>query len=85
MIVIDYGEYSGGGTDEPLGRYVLFSGMTYYPSNGVDDLRATSDNIEELREYVAKTDMWDGMKWWQICDRDTLRIIECGDKEDDES
>ncbi len=77
-MLIDYGEYSDGGTDEPLRKYVLFSGLTYYPSEGVEDLRATADTLEELRQYVSSTHTYDGMQWWQICDRETLKVVEEG-------
>lgn len=41
--------------DKPteLKRYLLFSGLVYYPGPGLDDLRATADTVEELQQWFS--------------------------------
>jgi hypothetical protein len=37
-------------------RYLLFECPTYYPSGGMDDLRASGDDLEELKVYAQDDD-----------------------------
>jgi len=51
-------------------RYLLFCGMHYYPDGGFNDMKYSSDNLDELKElfikgesedYDIKYDWYDGV------------------------
>lgn len=58
-------------------NFALFAGSDYYPSGGYHDLRAKSQNIDELRDLMKK--QFNGrFDWWHIANLNTHTIVESG-------
>ena len=65
------------------GRYWLFFGDEYYPSGGMGDFLAASDNIDKLRarmemgsEDCCEDEFDPRSQWWQIVDTGTAVVVD---------
>lgn len=64
-------------------RYLLFAGVKYYASGGINDLIDTSDDLNSLIENAKNTDYeykdWFGndleFDWWHIYDTQKGEIV----------
>lgn len=65
-------------------RYLLFTGYNYYPSGGIEDLQAQSDNIEELKITAKQNKTVKRHDWYQIVDSQHLGIVSSGQLRIDE-
>ena len=57
-------------------RFLLFSGMVYYPSGGWGDFDDSFDSLEEAKTAALKTFDDDGCDWWQIVDCETMKTAD---------
>lgn len=57
-------------------RYMLFAGMTYYPSGGWKDYRGSFTTLEAALAGAAN--LYSDRDWWHIVDRDTGEILREG-------
>lgn len=55
-------------------RYLLFSGINYYPNGGWSDFNTDSKILTDLQK-IAKTFEYD---WWHIVDTYTMKIVDRG-------
>jgi len=51
--------------------YLLFSGESYYPEGGARDFKATSSNLDELKEMKTE----DKDAWWHIVEAGDIGTI----------
>lgn len=58
-------------------NFALFAGYDYYPSGGFHDLRAKSQNIDELHDLMQKQ-FKDRFEWYHIVNLNTHTIVEAG-------
>ena len=54
-------------------KYLLFSGMCYYPAGGLHDFKGSFESIESAKMSGKIED------WYHIVDKDTLEIIDSDD------
>lgn len=52
-------------------RYLLFSGLNYYPDGGWADYKGGSDDLNALRQKADSLEC----DWWEIVDALTLKIV----------
>ena len=57
--------------------YLLFAGITYYPSGGFEDYIQHCHRIEDAKEFVEASK--GGYEWAQIVDSKSRRIVLFGD------
>lgn len=48
-------------------RFLVFSGVVYYPSGGFGDFKKDFDSLESAKEYAIKY----AEEWWEIVDLET--------------
>lgn len=53
-------------------RYLLFHGKDFFPSGGMLDLKKSSDNIEELKDFIKEMKHFE---WAHIYDTHEKKII----------
>lgn len=58
-------------------KYLVFAGVTDYPSGGFNDFEDSADDITEAAEIKDKAiaNLMVGFRWWQIVDRDKGEIV----------
>lgn len=62
--------------------YLLFAGSTYYPGEGISDLRMTGDSSLELIK-IGKASLGGEWDWYQIVDTTDWRVVAAeGGRED---
>lgn len=55
-------------------QFLVFSGLRYYPSQGIKDFRGSFDSeVEGLKALLVND--WD-KDWFQIVDRDSFNIVQ---------
>lgn len=54
-------------------RYLLFTGLTYYPLGGWHDWDGDFDTIEDAKIYISSR----RVDWWDIVDTETKEVVEC--------
>lgn len=66
-----------------MNRFLLFTGLTYYPCGGWSDfansfvvLQEAFDEVERIRAIQAYGDGW--QNWWQIVDFQLGKIVSEG-------
>lgn len=57
-------------------RFIVFTGLTYYPSGGWKDFEKSFDTLIGALEYVAKCE---GFDWYQIVDIEEGRVVSSTD------
>jgi hypothetical protein len=56
-------------------QYMLFSGLYYYPSGGMEDFDCSFDTLEQAKDYVKATHESFAQYWHHVADRDTGKIV----------
>lgn len=67
--------------------YCVFAGMEYYPSAGLDEYNDFKGLFDTRYDAVKAVNDWAEKEqnvgydlcWWQICDHETMTLIEKGD------
>ena len=57
-------------------RFLVFSGMQYYPSGGMDDFSGSFDSIEEARESLKKDLATPFADWGHIYDQEERERVD---------
>lgn len=59
-------------------KYLIFRGEYYYPGQGLDDFKTSTDTLTEAMVWLKDNPADDSM-WIKVYDRDTLREINIDD------
>lgn len=64
-------------------KYLLVAYDTYYPERGLNNIKATSDDINTLQGLVGHVDFDWQYEHFAIFDRDTLQVVWSNDGDAD--
>lgn len=56
-------------------QYVLFAGDEYYPQPGMEDVKKTDSDLDELVTYAKGRSVAGSIEWWHIFDRKSGKIV----------
>ncbi len=52
-------------------RFLLFAGMTYYPSGGWHDFKMSFDSVSAALSFAEQNHSDNGWNWWHVIDSTT--------------
>lgn len=53
-------------------KYLVFAGVTYYPSGGFDDYVGSSDSLQGAKD-MGEDDMWSN--WWHVVETESMKVV----------
>lgn len=56
-------------------KYLLVCWYKYYPEGGLDNIKESTDTIEELEEYYKRDKLYERYDECKIYDRDTMSVV----------